>query len=162
SVENTAPRPAANVFLTSSGTRRSRRWRMVSGSSSCSSPAAPAAPAARSLTTGRPVLRAWSSSPPLPRGTPYPRFAQTGILERMAEPAAHGEKSASRDAVRAPPGVVGPAVEEPAIAIASEPRRYREVKDSRPPPLRIRSWRAYWVTFLVIGSYLVLRLRARL
>jgi len=42
-----------------------------------------------------------------------------------------------------------------------DPARYRDVARSRPPPLRIRSWRAYWVTFLVIGSYLVLRLRAR-
>src|SRR5215510_7520910 len=60
----------------------------------------------------------------------------------MAQPAAHGAESA-------------------AIEPAGDARRYRDAKDSRPPPLRIRSWRAYWVTFLVIGSYLVLRLRAR-
>lgn len=45
--------------------------------------------------------------------------------------------------------------------MARESRRYRVLQDSRPPPLRIRSLRAYWVTFRVIGSYLVLRLRAR-
>jgi len=59
---------------------------------------------------------------------------------------------------------VGPAVPpggDPVVTPASEPRRYRNTEQSRPPPLRIRSWRAYWVTFLVIGSYLVLRLRAR-
>src|ERR1044071_3539379 len=78
----------------------------------------------------------------------------------MAQPAAHGEESADRDAVRpAPPPVARSA--DTAIAPPSEPRRYRDTKASRPPPLRIRSWRAYWVTFLVIGSYLVLRLRAR-
>src|SRR5678815_4598506 len=60
----------------------------------------------------------------------------------MAQPAAHGAESA-------------------AIEPSGDARRYRDAKDSRRPPLRIRSWRAYWVTFLVIGSYLVLRLRAR-
>ncbi|HEY0189927.1 MAG TPA: hypothetical protein VGC42_02315, partial [Kofleriaceae bacterium] len=44
-------------------------------------------------------------------------------------------------------------------AIVQEARRYRDPKVSRPPPLRIRSLRAYWVTFVVIGSYLWLRLR---
>jgi predicted unusual protein kinase regulating ubiquinone biosynthesis (AarF/ABC1/UbiB family) len=39
--------------------------------------------------------------------------------------------------------------------------RYRNTQRSRRPPLRVRSWRAYWITFLVIGSYLWLRLRAR-
>ncbi len=80
----------------------------------------------------------------------------------MAEPAAHGEKSASRKAVRVPMGPVSPAAGNPALAVSNESRRYRSLQNSRPPPLRIRSWRAYWVTFLVIGSYLVLRLRARL
>jgi predicted unusual protein kinase regulating ubiquinone biosynthesis (AarF/ABC1/UbiB family) len=49
-----------------------------------------------------------------------------------------------------------------ATALARESSRYRVVKHSRPPPLRIRSLRAYWVTFVVIGSYLWLRVRARL
>jgi predicted unusual protein kinase regulating ubiquinone biosynthesis (AarF/ABC1/UbiB family) len=80
----------------------------------------------------------------------------------MAEPAAHGEKSASSDAVRAPAAPVAPFAGDVAKAIANQSRRYRSGKNSRPPPLRSRSWRAYWVTFLVIGSYLVLRLRARL
>jgi ubiquinone biosynthesis protein len=78
----------------------------------------------------------------------------------MAQPAAHGEESASRDAARPAPTAVAPSGGA-VITVPSEPRRYRNTKDSRPPPLRIRSWRAYWVTFLVIGSYLVLRLRAR-
>jgi ubiquinone biosynthesis protein len=77
----------------------------------------------------------------------------------MAQPAAHGEESASRDPVRPAPTSAAPS--SSAIPVPSEPRRYRNAKDSRPPPLRIRSWRAYWVTFLVIGSYLALRLRSR-
>ncbi|HET9624215.1 MAG TPA: AarF/UbiB family protein [Kofleriaceae bacterium] len=55
-----------------------------------------------------------------------------------------------------------PVAGDSATAIARESRRYRVAKQSRPPPLRIRSVRAYWVTFLVIGSYLWLRVRARL
>jgi len=79
----------------------------------------------------------------------------------MAEPAAHGDKSASRSTVRVPVSPVAP-TGSPALAVSNESRRYRSLQNSRPPPLRIRSWRAYWVTFLVIGSYLGLRLRARL
>ena len=73
----------------------------------------------------------------------------------MAEPAVH--EAANRAAV-AP---VAASAGEP-LAAGTESGRYRHLKQSRPPPLRIRSWRAYWVTFLVIGSYLSLRLRARL
>ncbi len=40
-------------------------------------------------------------------------------------------------------------------------RRYRDEKHARRPPLRIRSLRAYWTTWVVIGSYLWLRFRAR-
>jgi ubiquinone biosynthesis protein len=80
----------------------------------------------------------------------------------MAEPATHGKRTASSDAVQAPVSSAAPSPGDSAIAIANESRRYRTTKHSRPPPLRIRSWRAYWVTFLVIGSYLVLRVRARL
>jgi ubiquinone biosynthesis protein len=105
----------------------------------------------------------------------------------MAQPAAHGDSSASSDATRVPVSPVAPSTgaaamaidptgeaprpagkavgvptpRDPASPIVNESRRYRTTKHSRPPPLRIRSWRAYWVTFLVIGSYLVLRLRAR-
>jgi ubiquinone biosynthesis protein len=81
----------------------------------------------------------------------------------MAEPAAHGEEPARSNGGHPPapaPASGVPSASEP-IAIARETRRYRVLQDSRPPPLRIRSLRAYWVTFRVIGSYLVLRLRAR-
>jgi ubiquinone biosynthesis protein len=78
----------------------------------------------------------------------------------MAEPAAHGPQSANGNGMRRPVGAV-PAASDSASSIANEARRYRDAKDARPPPLRTRSLRAYWVTFLVIGSYLVLRLRAR-
>jgi ubiquinone biosynthesis protein len=49
-------------------------------------------------------------------------------------------------------------------AIVHETRRYRPGKDpdeSRRAPLRIRSLRAYWITWRVIWSYLWLRFRAR-
>jgi predicted unusual protein kinase regulating ubiquinone biosynthesis (AarF/ABC1/UbiB family) len=45
--------------------------------------------------------------------------------------------------------------------IAHESRRYRVEEESRPAPLRVRSWRAYWATWRVIWSYLWLRFRAR-
>ena len=45
--------------------------------------------------------------------------------------------------------------------LAVESRRYRHDGDGKRPRLRIRSWRAYWTTFRVIGSYFWLRLRAR-
>jgi predicted unusual protein kinase regulating ubiquinone biosynthesis (AarF/ABC1/UbiB family) len=80
----------------------------------------------------------------------------------MAEPAAHGAESASNGAVGPAASPAAPPADGPVGAPTRESRRYRTPKHSRPPPLRIRSWRAYWVTFLVIGSYLVLRLRARL
>jgi ubiquinone biosynthesis protein len=83
----------------------------------------------------------------------------------MAEPVTHRTEPANGEAPRAPVAPVSPVPEasapEAPLAIATETRRYRVLKDSRPPPLRVRSTRAYWVTFLVIGSYLWLRLRAR-
>lgn len=47
------------------------------------------------------------------------------------------------------------------LAIAHESRRYQTEKEARRPPLRIRSWRAYWTTWRVILSYFWLRFRAR-
>lgn len=47
------------------------------------------------------------------------------------------------------------------MAIAHESRRYHSEKEARRPPLRIRSWRAYWTTWRVILSYFWLRFRAR-
>jgi len=79
----------------------------------------------------------------------------------MAEPASRGKQSASGDAARVSVSAGAPSADDSAMLIAHESRRYRTTKHARPPPLRIRSWRAYWVTFLVIGSYLVLRVRAR-
>jgi ubiquinone biosynthesis protein len=49
-------------------------------------------------------------------------------------------------------------------SIVHESRRYRPGKEdheSGPPPLRVRSLRAYWTTWRVIWSYLWLRFRAR-
>ena len=76
----------------------------------------------------------------------------------MAEPAPVGDPAASADPV--PVGVVAASDSSSALAVGS--RRYRRTDQSRPPPLRVRSLRAYWVTFVVIGSYLALRVRARL
>ncbi len=46
------------------------------------------------------------------------------------------------------------------FAIAQN-RRYRGERESRPAPMRVRSWRAYWTTWRVIWSYLWLRFRSR-
>jgi len=84
----------------------------------------------------------------------------------MAEPAAHGEESSTARAsapapAPAPAGVAAPAPSRAALTAVRDSGRYRDRTSARPPPLKVRSWRAYWVTFLVIGSYLVLRFRAR-
>jgi predicted unusual protein kinase regulating ubiquinone biosynthesis (AarF/ABC1/UbiB family) len=81
----------------------------------------------------------------------------------MAQPAAHGEKSATRGAPRTPASPVAPAptAGDTAVATPHDARRYRNPGPSGTPPMRTRSWRAYWVTFRVIGSYFVLRMRAR-
>jgi ubiquinone biosynthesis protein len=47
------------------------------------------------------------------------------------------------------------------IELAHESRRYRVEGEGKRPPLRVRSLRAYWTTFVVIASYLWLRFRAR-
>src|SRR5436190_1416048 len=73
----------------------------------------------------------------------------------MAEPAPTG----SRDESRSDPGIPVPI--DSVIELAHESRRYRSDGDGKRPPLRIRSVRAYWTTFWVIGSYLWLRFRAR-
>src|SRR5690606_3782422 len=59
-------------------------------------------------------------------------------------------------------------VREPAVPpqdsvfmLAHQSRRYATDEEARRPPLRIRSLRAYWTTFVVIASYLWLRFRAR-
>jgi predicted unusual protein kinase regulating ubiquinone biosynthesis (AarF/ABC1/UbiB family) len=46
-------------------------------------------------------------------------------------------------------------------ALTADRRRYRDNQQAKRPPLRIRSWRAYWTTWRVIVSYLWLRFRAR-
>jgi ubiquinone biosynthesis protein len=82
----------------------------------------------------------------------------------MAEPAAHSEKPTGKTARRIAhdrPSSNVPSAGDAVIPRGKETGRYRTTEISRPPPLHIRSWRAYWVTFLVIGSYLLLRLRAR-
>ena len=60
-----------------------------------------------------------------------------------------------------PPIVPAPAPGDSVSALAGDVRRYRRDERARRPPLRVRSLRAYWTTFWVIGGYLWLRLRAR-
>ncbi|MFN0247723.1 MAG: ABC1 kinase family protein [Kofleriaceae bacterium] len=86
----------------------------------------------------------------------------------MAEPARVGD-----DEARDPPPVrdtplpgevptVPSAAESMTVSvIARESRRYSNELEAKRPPLRIRSVRAYWTTFVVISSYLWLRFRAR-
>jgi ubiquinone biosynthesis protein len=79
-------------------------------------------------------------------------------------PVAHSE--VARDPARGaapradPPDPRDPRPGDSMLAL-HDTARYRNAQRARRPPLRIRSWRAYWITFLVIGSYLWLRLRAR-
>src|SRR4051794_23132104 len=81
----------------------------------------------------------------------------------MAEPARHESRDAPPEA--APPLVASApppcAPGDSVTALAGDVRRYRHDGKARRPPLRIRSVRAYWTTFRVIGSYLWLRLRMR-
>src|SRR5258706_13210909 len=84
----------------------------------------------------------------------------------MVEPARN--ESADDAAAKRPPrvlptGEIAP-VSDPSDSVAaltSGTRRYRDDEIARRPPLRTRSWRAYWTTFRGIGSYLWLRFRAR-
>src|SRR5689334_19454073 len=57
-------------------------------------------------------------------------------------------------------GVVQDAADS-VTALTSGTRRYRDEGHAKRPPLRIRSWRAYWTTFVVIGGYLWFKFRAR-
>src|SRR4051812_10453260 len=144
SVENTAPIPAANVFLTSSGTRLSSRRRMVSGSSrsspALSSPGLSSEEAIPVHTTGGGILSPMAEPAPAPHeegGPKLPPVSHSQPLPRIRNPA---------DSVH---------------SLTAQRRGYRDDRVSRRPPLRIRSWRAYWTTWRVILSYLWLRLRAR-
>lgn len=84
----------------------------------------------------------------------------------MAEPARRDDEAAAvppppppRDPPAAP--AVVPSAADSMIGLAERSRRYRDEAQGRRPPLHIRSARAYWTTFLVIGSYLWLKFRAR-
>ena len=155
--------PAANVFLTSSGTRCSSRWRIVSVSSSSSSRSArlrgPVGRRRRALG-----LRACSSSLAIPLG--YPRSASRSTWYPAANGGAGAQRGPSRrHGCRAAAAATSGGT--PAERLGHDARRRvaalsRRREHVAPPPLRIRSLRAYWTTFLVIGSYLWLRLRARL
>ncbi len=80
----------------------------------------------------------------------------------MAEPARREEGDHDR-----PPPVrdtppFGISAADSVTALAHESRRYASEKEARRPPLKARSWRAYWTTWRVIWSYLWLKFRARI
>ncbi|MDQ3365896.1 MAG: AarF/UbiB family protein [Myxococcota bacterium] len=82
----------------------------------------------------------------------------------MAEPAHSPARTSGTDG--GPPGdpprpLPRDTLTDSVSELASDARRYRHDEAGKRPPLRIRSWRAYWTTFRVIGSYLWLRFRAR-
>jgi len=78
----------------------------------------------------------------------------------MAEPARREEDEDRPPPVRDTP-MPAMSAGDSVTSLAYESRRYRDEQQSRRPPLRIRSVRAYWTTFVVIASYLWLRVRAR-
>ncbi len=61
---------------------------------------------------------------------------------------------------RTPQPAQDPGPGDSIFAIAQN-RRYRGERESRPAPMRVRSLRAYWTTWLVIWSYLWVRFRSR-
>ncbi len=82
----------------------------------------------------------------------------------MVEPARSRKEAAPISGL--PPVTSGPtqapSANDSVSMLTHERRRYRDDNQhSKRPPLRIRSWRAYWTTFRVIGSYMWLRFRAR-
>ncbi len=80
----------------------------------------------------------------------------------MAEPARHERSDApSEGPAPAAPAAAPRSAGDSVTALAGGVRRYRHDEHARRPPLKIRSLRAYWTTFLVIGSYLWLRVRMR-
>ncbi len=78
----------------------------------------------------------------------------------MAEPARRDEEDSRPPPVRDTP-MPSVSAGDSVSALAFESRRYSTEKESKRPPLRVRSLRAYWTTWVVIGSYLWLRFRAR-
>lgn len=80
----------------------------------------------------------------------------------MAEPARREEADDRPHSVRDKrPPMPAPAPADSVFMLANQSRRYSNDDKSRRPPLRIRSIRAYWTTFVVIASYMWLRFRAR-
>ncbi len=82
----------------------------------------------------------------------------------MAEPAPRGEQSVPEPLPPVTHSQPLPRLRNPGDSVhtlTAQKRNYRDDRVSRRPPLRIRSIRAYWTTWIVIASYLWLRFRAR-
>jgi ubiquinone biosynthesis protein len=83
----------------------------------------------------------------------------------MAEPAPRGEHSVREDGALPPVTHSQPLPRlrpgDSVHSLTAMKRNYRDDRVGRRPPLRIRSWRAYWTTWIVIWSYLWLRFRSR-
>lgn len=84
----------------------------------------------------------------------------------MVEPAPRGDDSVREDGALPPvthsqplPRLRSPA--DSVHSLTAMKRNYRDDRVGRRPRLRLRSWRAYWTTWIVIWSYLWLRFRAR-
>jgi ubiquinone biosynthesis protein len=71
------------------------------------------------------------------------------------------EPAAAGSAPPPPVGEPAPSASDSVTNIVHESRRYRNEGESRPAPLRVRSIRAYWTTWVVIWSYLWIRFRSR-
>ncbi|MBL9016035.1 MAG: AarF/ABC1/UbiB kinase family protein [Myxococcales bacterium] len=80
----------------------------------------------------------------------------------MAEPARNEEEAEDHPPpLRDSQPIAAAGAGESLTTLAHESRRYSNQKEAKRPPMRIRSWRAYWTTWRVIWSYLWLRFRAR-
>jgi len=80
----------------------------------------------------------------------------------MAEPARNEEEADDHPPpLRDSQPIAAVGAGESLTTLAHESRRYSNQKEAKRPPMRIRSWRAYWTTWRVIWSYLWLRFRAR-
>jgi ubiquinone biosynthesis protein len=77
----------------------------------------------------------------------------------MAQPARR--EATGADGSPPAPDPAAPSPADSVTTLMHESRRYRSDHESRPAPLRVRSIRAYWVTWRVIWSYMWLRIRAR-
>src|SRR6185295_16586425 len=147
SVLRTAPMPAVNAFLTRSGTQASSFWRTDSGITESSA-----------ATAGGGVFSTSSGS------------GSVGVLGGRGSRSL-GDMSDLGGVRAIMPCMVAPAKKEAeAVPVPVRTRSDTEelttssgnqMATARPPARIGRFFKAYWVTFIVIASYLSLRFQAR-